>query len=67
MSCTIVTYRTNYTYTISGDTIQFDVVCPPNASCIRPPKGVLVDMHLLLDMSGGDNAVVYDYLHFLED
>lgn len=60
-------YTSNYTYTIAGDVIQFEYTCPPNASCVRPPKGVFVNSHLLLDMSGGNNEVVYDYMLLMPD
>jgi hypothetical protein len=62
-----VTYTLNYTYTISENTIQFDYDCPPYALCPLPPKGVFLNSHLLLDMSGGNNALVYDYKLVMED
>ena len=58
-----VTYTTNYTYTIHDNTIQFHIDCPPNALafCAAPPVGTFVNSHLLLDFSGGQNTLVYDY------
>lgn len=58
-----VTYTTNYTYTIRGKTVEFHIVCPPDALalCAGPPIGTFVDSHLLLDFSGGSNRLVYDY------
>ena len=58
-----VTYTTNYTYTISGNTIQFHILCPQDALalCAKPPVGTFVNSHLLLDLSGGSNQIVYDY------
>ena len=66
MSGQEVSYTSNLTYTITGDSIQFEYNCPPNASCVRPPKGVFVNSHLLLDMSG-NNEVVYDYMLLMPD
>lgn len=60
-----VSYTSNLTYTITGDVIQFDYNCP-QGSCARPPKGVFVNSHLLLDMSG-NNEVVYDYMLVMPD
>ena len=56
-----VTYTTNYRYVIDGDAVEFEIECPPNALCIRPPTGVFHGSHLLLDMSGGQGVAVYDY------
>jgi hypothetical protein len=62
-----ISYTTDLTYTITGDVIQFEYNCPPNALCARPPRGVFVNYHLLLDMSGGNNEVVYDYMLVMPD
>lgn len=58
-------YTSNLTYTITGDAIRFEYDCP-QGSCPRPPKGVFVNSHLLLDMSG-NNEVVYDYVLLMPD
>ena len=56
-----VTYNTNYTYTISGNTIQFHLDCPLDALCSAPPVGVFKGSHLFLDFSGSGQEIVYDY------
>ena len=58
-----VTYTTNYSYTIRGETIEFHIQCPPDALmiCAGPPIGTFVNSHLLVDFSGGQNSLVYDY------
>ena len=62
-----VTYTTNYTYTIDGDTIRFHIDCPPGAFCIMPPVGSFVGTHLLVDMGGGGNSLIYDYQLVMPD
>jgi len=64
-----VTYTTNYTYTISDGKIQFHITCPPDALalCAGPPIGTFVGSHLIVDMSGGTNALVYDYQLVMPD
>lgn len=44
------TYTTGYSYRLSGDRIVFDYSppCPPNALCIEPPVGTIVDSKLIL-------------------
>lgn len=58
-----VTYTTNYTYTISDGKIEFHPVtpCPADAICAGPPVGTFFQNHLLVDMSGGNNTLLYDY------
>ena len=58
---TEVILRTSYSYLIVDNTVHFQVDCPPGAACIRPPIGTLADSHLLLDMTGGDNQIVFDF------
>lgn len=62
-----VTYTTNYTYTISDNKIQFHIDCPINALCARTPIGTFVGTHLLVDMSGGINNLVYEYMLVMPD
>lgn len=62
-----VTYNTNYTYTITDNTIQFHINCPIGAFCIAPPTGTFVDSHLLVDMSGGNKSLIYDYQLVMPD
>ena len=54
-------YTTNYTYTITGDQIQFDYnpPCPPNALCAAPPEGTFAGSNLTLAMYGAHSGVVY--------
>ena len=58
-----VTDTTTYTYKINGNEIQFDYSppCPPNALCVAPPKGTITSSRVLLDMSGGSGAVIYNF------
>jgi hypothetical protein len=58
-----VTYTTNYTYTISGNQIQFDYSppCPPNALCAMPPKGTISGSRLALTMYGTTSDIVFNF------
>ena len=62
-----VTYTTNYTYSISDHKIQFHIDCPIGAYCAGPPIGTFVGNHVLVDMSGGANNLVYDYMLVMPD
>src|SRR3954470_14545100 len=64
-----VTYTTNYTYTIKDNKIQFDFACVggPTANCPRSPIGTFVGSHLILDLSGTANELVYDYVLVMPD
>jgi hypothetical protein len=56
------TYTWQNTYTITGNQIEFVYNCPPNADCIAPPRGTIVGNRLVLDVSGGSGAIIYNYL-----
>lgn len=62
-----VTYTTNYTYTIIDNKIQFHIACPIDAICAGPPIGTFVGTHLVVDMGGGANNLVYDYMLLMPD
>ena len=62
-----VTYSTNYTYTVKHDKIEFYIPCPIDAICAGPPIGTFFGTHLIVDMSGGTNALVYDYQLVMPD
>ena len=64
-----VTYTTDYTYTIKDDKIvfHFDCVGGPTALCPREPTGTFIGSHLLLDLSGTANELVYDYVLVMPD
>jgi hypothetical protein len=64
-----VTYTTNYTYTIKDNKIQFQIECVdgPTALCPRSPSGTFVGSHLILDLSGTANELVYDYVLLMPD
>ena len=66
---TDVTDTTNYTYQIDGSAIAFDYSppCPPNALCVAPPKGTIVDSHIYLDMSGGSGGPLYSFRFIAPD
>lgn len=59
-----VTYTTNYTYTIKDNKILFQFACigGPTANCPRSPSGTFIGSHLILDLSGTANELVYDYV-----
>lgn len=62
-----VTYTTNYTYTTSDNTIHLHMDCPMGAFCMGTPIGTFVGTHLLVDMSGGANNLVYEYMLVMPD
>jgi hypothetical protein len=64
-----VTYTTNYTYTIKDNKILFQFACigGPTALCPRSPSGTFIGSHLLLDLSGTANELVYDYALVMPD
>jgi hypothetical protein len=64
-----VTYTTNYTYTIKDNKILFQFACigGPTANCPRSPSGTFIGSHLLLDLSGTANELVYDYVLVMPD
>jgi hypothetical protein len=58
-----IIFATNYTYTITGNEIQFDYdpPCPANALCAAPPKGTISGSRLTLVMYGANSGIVYDF------
>ena len=59
-----VTYTSHYTYTITGDQIEFDYSppCPPNALCAAPPKGTFLLDRLSLEMGRiNTDPILYNY------
>lgn len=56
-------FTSNYTYTITGNEIQFDYdpPCPANALCAEPPKGTISGSRLTLVMYGASSGIVYDF------
>jgi hypothetical protein len=64
-----VTYITNYTYTIKGNKVEFHFECVggPAALCPTSPIGTFVGSHILLDLSGTANQLVYDYVLVMPD
>lgn len=56
-------FTTNFTYTITGNEIQFedDPPCPANAICAGPPKGTISGSRLTLVMYGANSGIVYDF------
>ncbi len=63
MSGAVVTRTNNYTYTITGNQIQFDYdpPCPPNALCVEPPRGTIAGDELSLSMFGSGGEIVYNF------
>jgi hypothetical protein len=55
--------RSNYTYQISGNQIQFDYdpPCAANALCAAPPRGSISGTRLRLAMGGANSGVVYNF------
>ena len=63
-------WTVRYRYTIAGNVVRFDYDPPcggPAVDCAIIPKGTLDGPHLLIDYSGGNNSLVYDYVHFMPD
>lgn len=60
-SGSFTSYTTNYTYTITGNQIQFDYEqpCPANALCVAPPQGIADGSRLILTMYGSQSGIVY--------
>lgn len=62
---TLRSYTSNYIYTIQNGKIVFDyaVPCPPNANCVPPPSGAILDNGLRIQVvySPGFVFQVYNY------
>ena len=59
-----------YRYTISGNVVHFDYdpTCGgPAADCAILPIGTIDGPHLLMDYSGGQKLLVYDYVQRILD
>jgi hypothetical protein len=58
------TYTVNYAYEIRGDQITFSMLqpCPPNATCLAPPKGTISFGRLALEIGRlGNQPILYNY------